>query len=385
MYGVCAVAVYTIYMNCMKFLGLFIFCMIPFGVNAQEVHQELQETVRAEVQKIIHEEERDIIGTDTTSLVQEVLVEVQGGERKREKVSFETDLMKLEVGDSIYINRLVGIDGVEYFAFKDIDRSMPLLGLVVCFAALLIIFAGRQGFRALMSLCLSIAILFFVLVPLLLSGYPPVWVSVLVAGPMLAGMLFLTHGVHSRVWIAFLGTFGAVIVTSVMTIIWVSVSRFTGLSSDAAIYLNFSTQGSLDFGGLLLGSIIIGMLGVLDDVAITQASVVGELKRANASLSFRELYTRGIRVGRDHVGSLVNTLAFAYIGASLPLVLLLMKAQSGIVLSLNQEMVAVELVRIFVGSIGLILAVPLTTLIASLWYKGGVEGGESAVAHTHHH
>jgi uncharacterized membrane protein len=247
------------------------------------------------------------------------------------------------------------------------------------------LFAGKHGARAILSLTLSVLILFFVLVPLLLAGYSPVLVSVLVAGPVLAAMLFLTHGFHSRVYIAFLGTFGAVIATSVVTIIWVHLSRFTGLSSDEAIFLNFSTKGSLDFGGLLLGSIIIGILGVLDDVAITQASVVGELKRANSALGFKELYVRAVRVGRDHIGSLVNTLAFAYIGASLPLVLLLVRADSGLILSLNQEMVAVELVRIFVGSIGLILAVPLTTAIASWWYERYPEHIDAHEGHVHAH
>lgn len=364
--------------------ALAILFFFPILLGAQEVHQELQETVRAEVIRIISEETRDIIGTDADAVVQEVLVEIQGGLRKGENVSFETDLMPLSVGDRIYVNRLVSIDGVEYFNFKDIDRTVPLILLVILFAGILWWLSGFQGLRALLSLGLSALILFFVLVPLLLNGYSPAWVSILVAGPMLAVTLFLTHGIHTRVWMAFWGTFGAVIATCILAASWVSFARFTGLSSDASIYLNFSTQGSLDFGGLLLGSIIIGILGVLDDVAITQASVVRELKQANASLPFRELYLRALRVGRDHVGSLVNTLAFAYMGVSLPLVLLLAKANSDIVFSLNQEMVAVELVRIFVGSIGLMLAVPFTTLIAAWWYEKhpSEEGGEG---HGHYH
>lgn len=370
----------------MKYLVVAIFACVPMLGFAQELHQELQETVPAEVIKIIDENSREIIGTDTTAIVQEVLVEVKGGVKKGEKVSFETDLMPLEVGDAIYVNRLISIDGVEYYAFKDVNRTKTLFWLGGMFAFVLLAFSGLHGFRALLSLGLSVVILFVVLVPLLLNGYSPVLVSVLVAGPILAAMLFLTHGLHPRVYIAFLGTFGAVVATGAIAFFWVSLARFTGLSSDEAIFLNFSTHGSLDFGGLLLGSIIIGILGVLDDVAITQASVVGELKRANSALPFKELYVRAIRVGRDHIGSLVNTLSFAYIGASLPLVLLLVRADAGIVLSLNQEMVAVELVRICIGSIGLILAVPLTTLIASLWYErypSHIEDEHGGHVHTH--
>src|SRR5690606_26939193 len=211
----------------------------PCSGSAQELHQELQETVRAEVVKILTEEERDIIGTDTQVVVQEVLVEIKGGEKRGERVAFQTDLMPLELGDAIYVNRLVGVDGVEYYQFKDVDRSFALITLVLAFAFVLMLFAGKHGARAILSLTLSVLILFFVLVPLLLAGYSPVLVSVLVAGPVLAAMLFLTHGFHPRVYIAFFGTFGAVIVTSMVTIIWVQLSRFTGLSSDEAIFLNF--------------------------------------------------------------------------------------------------------------------------------------------------
>ncbi len=368
----------------MKILVIGAFLLVPFLSLAQEVHQELQETVRATVLEIQHEEVRDIIGTDTEALVQEVLVEITEGIREGEEVVFENDLMKLEVGDSIYVNRLESIDGVEYYTFKDADRRFALVSLVLFFVVVLVTFSRFHGVRALMSLCLSVLILFYVLVPLLLQGYSPVLMSVMVAGPMLAVALFLTHGVRSRSIIAFLGTFGAVVITGIIATIWVNLAQFTGLSSDAAIYLNFSTKGALDFGGLLLGSIIIGILGVLDDVAITQASVVGELKRANTELSPKDLYHRALRVGRDHIGSLVNTLSFAYIGVSLPLVLLMVKAESGLILSLNQEMVAVELIRIFVGSVGLVLAVPLTTAIAVWWYTRYPHTLEEVHAHHAH-
>lgn len=371
----------------MKYLAPFILSLllVPFLISAQTVHQELQETVRAEVLEIRSEETRDIIGTDADSIVQEVRVMILEGVRKGSVATFENDLMLVEVGDTMYVNRLASIDGIEYYSFKDADRRFPLVFLAALFVVVLITFAGFHGFRALLSLGLSIGAIFFVLVPLLLAGYSPVLVSVGVSGVVLALALFLTHGITPRSMIAFLGTCGAILITSGLSVIFVRMSHLTGLSSDAAIYLNFSTKGSLDFGALLLGSIIIGILGVLDDVSITQASVVRELRRANTTLTKSELYRGGIRVGRDHISSLVNTLSFAYIGVSLPLVLLLAAAESSIVLSLNQEMVAAELIRIFIGSIGLIIAVPITTYIAAWWYANhGVDGGEDEVHHTTH-
>ena len=160
----------------------------------------------------------------------------------------------------------------------------------------------------------------------------------------------------------------------------------TGFSTDAAVYLNFSTGGKLDIAGLLLGSIIIGLLGVLDDVSITQASVVQELRGANQALGARELYRRAIRVGRDHVGSLVNTLALAYVGAALPLVLLFARSDASFLASINQEVIAVEIVRIVIGSIGLVLAVPFTTAVAA-WYFSSrdVARNDTHAGHSHHH
>lgn len=367
----------------MKILVAALLLMAPVWAMAQTVHQEVQETVRAKVLEIVSEEKQEIAGTDASAIVQEVRVKILEGAKQGEVVAFENDLMVLEAGDSIYVNRLETIDGEEYYSFKDADRRMALVSLAVVFVLVLLTFSGWHGIRALLSLGGSIAVIFIVLVPLLLAGYPPVLVSVGVAALMLAFVLFLTHGFNARTTIAFAGTVGAVICTGIVATIWVKLSNLTGLSSDESIYLNFSTKGALDFGGLLLGSIIIGVIGILDDVAITQASVTAELKRANALLGFRELYARAIHVGRDHIGSLVNTLALAYIGVSLPLVLLLTAAGSDLTLSLNQEIVAAELIRTLVGSIGLVLAVPLTTLVAAWWYDThSIETGD---VHAHGH
>jgi uncharacterized membrane protein len=221
----------------------------------------------------------------------------------------------------------------------------------------------------------------------MLAGWDPILVSLGVSAVVLAVVLFFTHGFNARSAIAFLGTFGAVLVTCAVA--WVSVSsmRLTGFGSDASVSLNFATRGTLDFGGLLLGSIIIGILGMLDDVSITQVSVVRQLKRANKTFDGYQLYSRAIEVGKDHLGSLVNTLALAYVGVSLPLVLLFANADAPLALTLNQEVIAAEFVRIIVGSIGLILAVPLTTLLASAFYgkREVLDENEKSSHEQHHH
>jgi uncharacterized membrane protein len=354
--------------------------------SAQEVHQDIKEIVTAEIVEVISESEREIEGTGTQAFVQELRARILSGSKEGELVTFENELIPLKEGDDVYLHYLKTINGDEYFIFTDFKRHTQLWVLGGLFVMLLLIFSGWHGLRALFSLALSIGAIIFGLVPLMLAGWNPILVSLGVSAVVLAVVLFITHGFNARSAIAFLGTFGAVLVTC--AIAWISVSsmRLTGFGSDASVSLNFATRGTLDFGGLLLGSIIIGILGMLDDVSIIQVSVVRQLKRANKTFDGYQLYSRAIEVGKDHLGSLVNTLALAYVGVSLPLVLLFVNADAPLALTLNQEVIAAEFVRIIVGSIGLILAVPLTTILASVFYgKREVLDEKEKSSHEHHH
>jgi uncharacterized membrane protein len=367
-------------------IGAFVLLALPNIGHAQELHQDLQERVSAEVLQVVEEYEREVTGTDTTTQVQEVRAILTSGERDGEVVRFENDLVELEPGDNIFLYRLVTIQGQETITFADFERRPVLVIVSIVFVALLLLFAGWHGLRSLVSLLLSVAAIIFLLVPALLAGYNPVLASVGIAGAVLALVLFGTHGFSPRVWIAFGGTFSAVVVTGIIAYFASDAMRLTGFGSDASVYLNFATDGDLDLAGLLLGGIIIGILGVLDDISITQASVVQELKAANANFTFHELYSRASRVGKYHLGSIVNTLALAYVGVSLPLILLYSKTESSLGLILNQEVVAGELLRIVVGSIGLVLAVPATTAVAAWYFQNTkVEEDEDLVHCGHHH
>jgi len=342
---------------------------VPLSIGAQsEVYNDLKETVAAEVISINDEFSRVIPGTETSIDIQQITIKFLDGAKNGKLANFENELKPLKPGQHIFVNRVETINGDEYIILMDVDRRPELVILGLLAVGLITFFAGRQGVYALFSLALSVGAILFLLVPALLAGWDPALTSLLVAGIVLALVLYITHGFKARTTIAFLGTWGAVMVTCGVAYVSVRAMHLSGMSSDAATFLNFATHGSLDFSGLLLGSIIIGILGILDDVSITQASVVQELKAANHSLNALELYKRAIRVGRDHIGSLVNTLALAYVGVSLPLVLFFARADSSLTLTLNQEIVSVEIVRIIIGSIGLVLAVPLTTAIAAYYY-----------------
>lgn len=354
--------------------------------QSQEVHNDFKERLAAEVVEVVNEYERDITGTDAKTTVQEVRVVLREGDSVGEVVRFENDLIQLQPGDQIFVDHMVTTSGEEYFSYADYERRGVLLFLGALFVVMLLLLSGWQGVRALVSLVISVFAVFYLLVPALLAGWDPVLTSVGIAGIILSAVFFGTHGITIRSKIAFLGTFCAVIITGFIA--WGSsvMMRLTGFSNDASVYLNFATDGALDLSALLTGGIIIGILGILDDVSITQASVVEQLKHADDTLGFSELYRRASQVGRDHVGSLVNTLALAYVGVSLPLILLYAKADSLVWQTLNQEVVAAELLRIVVGSIGLILAVPVTTAFAA-WYfnKHSVIGESKAVSCAHGH
>jgi len=364
----------------------FVAFLLPQVLFAEAVlHQDLKETVAARVVESGEVQTRIVPGTETATSVQDIEVYILEGSQQGRTVTFENEMTPLVAGEKIFINYMKTINGDEYFIFMDVDRRAELFLLVAVFVVLLLWFAGMQGLRAIISLGFSIAAILFLLIPALLNGWNPALASLGVASVVLAAVLFGTHGIKPRIIIAFVGTYAAVIVTCFVAYIFTDAMRLTGISSDEAIFLNFATRGSLDFAGLLLGSIIIGILGILDDVSITQASVVQELKGANAKLNRYELYTRAIRVGRDHVGSLVNTLALAYVGVSLPLILLFARANSDWTLTINQEIIAAEIARIVIGSIGLILAVPFTTFVAAWYFGSKASIPEEELHHCGHH
>lgn len=344
---------------------MLISSVIPQTLVAQELHQDIQGVWRARVTAIWDTRVETVPGSDVTQMVQTLEVEILEGEQEGEQVIFDNDFILLEEGDAFFMNYLVTIDGTEIYSVREVDRRVPMFLLLLLFIAVVIIFGGKQGVRSLLSLVGSLFVVGYVLVPGLVGGISPLILSIGVAAGVLFFAIFVTHGFNRRSLIAYGGTMTAVLLSGVLAYISVHGTGLTGFSSDESIYLNLSTGGSLDFVGLLLGAIIIGALGALDDIAVTQVAVVRELYHANKSLSVREVYTKALRVGKEHVGALVNTLVLAYTGAALPLLLLFAGSEASVLTILNREIFATEIVRMIVGSIGLILTVPITTLAAA--------------------
>lgn len=367
-----------------KSLLLVIFTLLlvsPGTVFAQELIEDKVVIIKAKVVEVVSQEKKDVPGTDVQSTYQTIKAEILEGDKKGEVVTIENDFLILKAGDRFFLRHSIGgLDGRETYSVRDIDRRGTMLAFISLFVVAVIIFSGKQGLRSILSLAGSFFVILYVLVPTLLKGYPPVPTSIAIAIVILFLAIFLTHGFNRESTVAFSGTVIAVILTGVLAYIGVTSAGLSGFASDEAVYLNFNTGGMLDFAGLLLGGIMIGVLGVLDDIAITQAAVVSELYGSAPHLSRKEVYKKAIRVGKEHVGALVNTLALAYTGAALPLLLLFSTSDSSISSIINQEVFATEIIRTVVGSIGLILTVPITTLIAVYMLKG-----YKGKHHTHEH
>jgi uncharacterized membrane protein len=244
---------------------------------------------------------------------------------------------------------------------------------------------GWYGLRAFVALLASLFALGYILIPGLASGWNPLIACFVVASAILAGMLFFTHGLNRESLIAYGGTLLAVLFSLCMAQWAVGWTHISGFAMEASVYLNFNTDGAIDLVGLLIGGIVIGSLGVLDDIAITQVAIVREIKRGNAGVSQKEVFARAMRVGREHVGAVVNTLALAYIGVSLPLVLLFYMGQASAGTFFNMEIIATEILRTVVGTMGIVIAVPLVTALAVRYVHApsGVSHDVQNMVHSH--
>jgi uncharacterized membrane protein len=251
------------------------------------------------------------------------------------------------------------------YSLVDFERRGPMLWLALIFVAAVLLLGRLRGALSLVGLAVSLALVLVFVVPSILDGNPPLAVAVTGALAIALVTIPLAHGLGAKSMAALLGTAASLFLTAALALLFTGLTHLTGLSSEEAIFLQLG-QADLSLEGLLLAGIVIGALGVLDDVTISQASTVLALRRANPALGFGELFARALQVGRDHVSATVNTLVLAYVGAALPALLLFSAADLGVSEVVNFEIVAKEIVATLVGSIGLVAAVPITTALAAL-------------------
>jgi len=362
--------------------------------HAQELVLDAQETVKARVIEVLEAKTRVVPGTDTKTDFQTLRAEMLDGTKVGAIVTIDNDFLTLEEGDTFYLLHTThAIDGREFYSVLEPYRTPWLAVFVTLFILCVLIFGGWQGARGLISLGASLLFIFYLLLPGMLAGYSPILVSLMVASLIIILGSYITHGFNKTTTAAVFGMLITILITGVLAYVAVNVTKLTGFASEEAVYLNFNTRGALNFSGLLLGGILIGLLGVLYDAAISQAISVEELHRVGPHLPRRFILKRAMRIGREHIGALVDTLAIAYVGAALPLLLLFYASDTPILLTLNREIFAVEIVRTMIGGIGLMLTVPITTLVAAWMLTPktvatdltNIQKEREAVEHVEHH
>ncbi|MFJ5836387.1 YibE/F family protein [Streptomyces shenzhenensis] len=263
------------------------------------------------------------------------------------------------------------------YSVTDVNRKFPLVLLAGIFALAVVAVGRLRGVMALVALAISFMVLTLFILPAILQGSNPLVVAVVGASAIMLIALYICHGLSARTSVAVLGTLVSLLLIGVLGSGFIGWAALTGNTDDNTGLIH-GLYPEIDMSGLLLAGVIIGSLGVLDDVTVTQTSAVWELHEANPTMGWRGLYRAGIRIGRDHIASVVNTLVLAYAGAALPLLLLFSIAQSSVGTVANSELVAEEIVRTLVGSIGLVASVPVTTALAALVVSADRPGQEAA-------
>jgi uncharacterized membrane protein len=342
----------------------------PGDVESELATSIAVDSERAEVERV---EERTCAGFEQQTC-QVVTVRLESGPREGRTAQIQLGTSGLDPdvdpGDDVHVAESAeprpgteAVAGTGY-TLVDFERRGPMLILAAIFVAVVLLFARLRGALSLAGLAFSVAVVVLFVVPAILDGKPPLAVAVVGSLAVALITIPLAHGGGAKSLSALLGTAASLLLTAALAVLFTELTHLTGLSTEEAAFLQVG-QADLSLEGLLLAGMVIGALGVLDDVTISQASTVLALRRANPALGFRELFGRALHVGRDHVSATVNTLVLAYMGAALPILLLFSTADLGVGDVLNTEIVAKEVVATLVGSIGLIASVPLTTALAA--------------------
>ncbi len=292
---------------------------------------------------------------------------------------------EFSVGDTVRIAEVSFGNSEPVYSVVDFERRAPMLWLAIAFVLLVLLFGRLRGALSLVGLAVSLAIVLIFIVPAIIDGEPPLLVAIVGSMAVMLVTISLAHGLGPKSLAAILGTTASLILVGVLAVVFTELTSLTGFSSEEATLLAVGNS-DISISGLLVAGIIIGALGVLDDVTISQSSTVMALRAADPNQSFRGLYSRAIEVGRDHVSATVNTLVLAYVGSSLPVLLVFGSGQLGLIEAANLEIVAKEIVATLVGSIGLIAAVPITTALAALMADTlSEEELQEAAEGGHHH
>jgi len=328
-----------------------------------------RELLRARVLDVLTDTEEVIQsqnGEDALFRTQTIEIEIIKGSIRGRRMIVENDYSPLREGQRVYLTYTT-INGEEDFSYPQPTRISYLAILASIFFLAIVFFAKKQGLKSFLTITLSLFIVFFFVLPQIINGRSPVLVALAAGFVIVTTTLYFVYGWDRKTHAAFFGTITSLLFVFLLSIIFSNLISLTGQANEQAIHIRFLWGNLINLKGVLLATIIIGTIGALNDVAVDQSSTVFALKEANGSLGTKELYGKSIVVGKDHLLATINTLVLAYIGISLPLLLVVFGSSDlPILYILNNEIFAEEIARTLLASIGLIAVTPLTTLFAVL-------------------
>lgn len=355
-------------------LMLLMFGVMP--VKAQEINSPKESYYKARILEVVEQGRQQINGFDNPYQILQIkfldgdikgqIMEIEQGQ------TYSLDASQLvKAGETVVIVKTPTEDGEVLYQIIDRYRLDKVLPMILFFFLVVLLLSKWQGVGSILGMIISLGVIVRFIVPGILMGRDPLLISIIGCLVIMLVTIYLAHGFSKKTSIALLATFLTLVATGLLATLFVQLAHLTGLGTEDAYSLRLGMTSVINFKGLLLGGMLIGALGVLDDVTTGLSASVFELAKANPKYGFKKLFESGLNIGREHVASLVNTLVLAYAGASLPIFLILVMNPSGspLWLGLNDEIIIEEVVRTLSGSLGLILAVPLTTLLAS-WYVG---------------
>ncbi|MBU3935581.1 YibE/F family protein [Patescibacteria group bacterium] len=347
------------------FLISFLFLFFPLPIFAQN-----DSFIEARIINVL--DQKDIVSDldQSSQTYQKLELLVTKGDLVDQSIIVENGLIPLSNPQIYHQNdRLIltadhDLDGNPFYSITDYVRRDSLLLLFLIFAVLVIFVAKWKGLSSLLSMALSFFIIFKFILPRLLTGSDPILIGILASLLIIPLTFYLSHGFSRKTTIAVFGTLVSLIVTALLAVFFVNLANLSGFASEEAGFLQEATAGSVNIKNLLISGIIIGLLGILDDITIAQSAIVIQLKTAAPDLKPQQLFSQSMAVGQDHIASMVNTLILVYAGAALPLLLLFIDNPQPFSQVINTELIADEIIRTLVASIGLVMAVPLTTFLA---------------------
>lgn len=328
-----------------------------------------EERFEARVVKIIDEREENVFGT--RQRVQDIQLEALSGSMKGSVIQLTSGgiasaaVPRYKANDELIISHIQQPNGQALFFIVDFVRRKALLTLFILFVIVTVSVAGRKGLAALAGMVYSFVIIFAFVLPQISQGHNPIAVAIIGGSLIIPVTFYISHGFNRKTHIAIIGTVISLLITGLLSEWAINFAHLTGFATEDATFVQIMSNGAVNVKGLLLAGIIVGLFGILDDITISQAAIVEQLREASPNMSYAQLYKRSMDVGRDHIGSLINTLILVYTGAALPFMLLLTSSGDSFMTTINFEIISEEIVRTLTASIGLILAVPITTFIAA--------------------